>query len=146
MAFGGPNHLDLCVKNITSSISFYDTLLSGLGYVRGAVSEKTQTAMKTPLIAYMNADARFSITLRPAKLDHPYQRDAIGFHHLALSAVTKEQVDQVYDAMKHADVTVADPPAFYPDYVFMKEYYAVYFTDPDNLKIEVVYMRPHEAA
>jgi hypothetical protein len=43
---------------------------------------------------------------------------------------------------KH-DVTVVDPPAEYPDYG--KGYYAVYFLDPDGLKLEGMYFPPKRA-
>ena len=40
---------------------------------------------------------------------------------------------------KH-DVTVVDPPADYPDYG--EGYYAVFFLDPDGLKLEGMVFKP----
>jgi len=43
-------------------------------------------------------------------------------------------VDELYEFLKKEKITVVDPPADYPDYG--EGYYAVYFLDPDGMKLE----------
>jgi catechol 2,3-dioxygenase-like lactoylglutathione lyase family enzyme len=58
----------------------------------------------------------------------------IGFHHYAFELGKRADVDELYERLKKINATVVDPPADYPDYG--KGYYAVYFLDPDGLKLE----------
>jgi hypothetical protein len=52
-------------------------------------------------------------------------------------------VDDLYAFLRKNDVVVVDPPADYPDYG--DGYYAVFFLDPDGLKLEGMVFRPAEA-
>jgi hypothetical protein len=49
-------------------------------------------------------------------------------------------VDDLYAVLQKHDVEVVDPPADYPDYG--KGYYAVFFLDPDGLKLEGMVFKP----
>jgi len=46
-------------------------------------------------------------------------------------------VDRVHDLLVRDGITVLDPPAEYPEYG--PQYYAVFFADPDGMKLEVVH-------
>jgi hypothetical protein len=46
-------------------------------------------------------------------------------------------VDQFHGFLRSERITVLDAPAEYPQYG--KGYYAVFFADPDGLKLEVVH-------
>lgn len=68
-----------------------------------------------------------------------YHRKETGLNHLAFAVSSKEEVDQfVSEFLKVRNITTlyGSPKAF-PQYT--KGYYAVYFEDPDRIKIEVVY-------
>ena len=49
-------------------------------------------------------------------------------------------MDDLYEMLQRHDVTVVDPPADYPDYG--EGYYAVFFVDPDGLKLEGMVSKP----
>jgi len=60
-------------------------------------------------------------------------------HHLALKAETREAVDALYRTLMQMDAEILDAPAEYPKYG--PGYYAVFFLDPDGLKLEYVFSR-----
>jgi catechol 2,3-dioxygenase-like lactoylglutathione lyase family enzyme len=59
------------------------------------------------------------------------------FHHLAWRANSRDDVDAVHRLLVDHGVTILDPPAHYPEY--WGDYYAVFFEDPDGMKLEVVH-------
>ena len=91
--------------------------------------------MKTPLVGWGSANG--SVTLRPAKtatLGH--DRGQPGLNHLAFTAAHRPDVDRLYGLLKEIGAQILDPPA---EYAYFPGYYAVYFSDPDGVKIEFVY-------
>ncbi|MFO1351849.1 MAG: VOC family protein [Gammaproteobacteria bacterium] len=60
-----------------------------------------------------------------------------GLHHLALGAPSREAVDAAYRVLLAQGVDILDPPAQYDHYT--PGYYALFFADPDGLKLEYVY-------
>ena len=56
---------------------------------------------------------------------------------LAFGAPDRDAVDRVYGALQRAGVTILDPPAPYDQYA--PGYYAVFFSDPDGMKLEYVF-------
>jgi catechol-2,3-dioxygenase len=64
----------------------------------------------------------------------------IGFHHYAFELGKRRDVDDLYEVLKRHKIDVVDPPADYPDYG--EGYYAVFFTDPDGLKLEGMVCKP----
>ena len=71
---------------------------------------------------------------------HKHRIGNIGFHHYAFELGTRRDVDDLYEVLKRHKVNVVDPPADYPDYG--EGYYAVFFTDPDGLKLEGMVCKP----
>lgn len=60
-----------------------------------------------------------------------------GLHHLAFRAADRADVDALYALLQRIGAKVLDAPAEYPQY--SAGYYAVFFTDPDGLKLEYVF-------
>jgi hypothetical protein len=46
-------------------------------------------------------------------------------------------VDRIHQCLLAEGITVLDPPTEYPQYG--PDYYAVFFADPDGVKLELVY-------
>ena len=137
MARGGISHLALTVSDLARSADFYDRVLSFMGYQRVEVPQSTQLAMKTALLAWASPNG--SLTLRPAKAESAgkaHDRNAPGLNHVAFSAENREDVERLHHVLREIDATILDPPAEYP---YFPEYYAVYFADPDGLKLEFVF-------
>jgi catechol 2,3-dioxygenase-like lactoylglutathione lyase family enzyme len=138
MLRGSINHLDLTVSDLTASEPFYDSVLGYLGFARQAPPPGTSSSR--PTWHHHDPDQQlFSIALCPARAEAPpHDRFTPGLHHLAFHAESREDVDAFYRFLVESGVTILDPPAEYPHY--WPVYYAVFFADPDGLKLEFVYM------
>jgi len=57
---------------------------------------------------------------------------------VAFQAASRDDVDALHARLVERGVRVLDAPAEYPRYA--PGYYAVFFSDPDGLKLELVHM------
>jgi glyoxylase I family protein len=73
----------------------------------------------------------------------PYDRYAVGVHHVAFEAVSREAVDGCWEWVLTQEVVTESAPKEFPHYA--PGYYAAFFYDPDGIKLEVVY-EPTRAA
>ena len=73
----------------------------------------------------------------------PYDRYAVGVHHLAFEASSREVVDLSWQFVLAEGVKTESAPKEFPHYA--PGYYAACFYDPDGIKLEVVY-EPTRAA
>ena len=138
MARGGINHLALTVSDLARSAAFYDKVLGFLGYTRVEVPEATQTVMQTRLLAW--ASPTGAVTMRPAKGESAqkiHDRNVPGMNHLAFEAESRDDIERMHALLIEMGAQVLDPPAEYP---YFPGYYAVYFTDPDGLKLEFAFV------
>jgi len=142
---GTLSHIDISAGYAEKSIPFYHALLTGLGYTRvqidhpgfgGPIPERACWSLK-----YGNGE-RFDIEARPAhdkNRDRKYNRYEPGPHHLAFHADSLAVVDRIHlKCSKLARkcwtrlMTILGRRA-------IPGYYAVFFADPDGVKLEVVY-------
>ena len=106
------NHLRPTVRDPARSEPFYDAFLSELGWVQmprhddgRAWERRDPTAGPQWLILTPVADEH-----RDAP---PHDRFAPGFHHLALNAADRAQVDRVHTVLRALGGDVIDAPAEY---------------------------------
>ena len=132
---GTVHHVDLTVLDLAVSRSFYESILSFLGYQRSHQDAGgADWDLKGPDGAFC------SIGIKKAEGEgrgRPHDRYSPGLHHLAWRAVSRADVDRFHALLVEIGATVLDPPAEYPDYG--RGYYAVFCTDPDGLKLEYVH-------
>ena len=69
----------------------------------------------------------------------PYDRYALGVHHVAFAASSREEVDACAERLREAGAQIESEPR---EYDYAPGYYAVFFRDPDGIKLEVVHMPP----
>ncbi|MGI9431253.1 MAG: VOC family protein [Myxococcota bacterium] len=146
MPVSGPlSHIDLSVGDPAQSIPFYAAFFGALGYERQIpeISEFEGVAptRATWWIRYASG-ASFGIEVRPAAGEgrtRPHDRYAPGLHHLAFHAESRDRVERVHSAMIEAGARVLDPPTDYGGAAYSPGYYAVFFADPDGVKLEVVH-------
>ena len=80
-----------------------------------------------------------SVSLREAQSDAhavPYDRYAIGLHHLAFSASSRSVVDERAQWLRDERAQIESGPE---EYGYTPGYYAVFFYDPDGIKLEIVH-------
>ena len=130
------HHLDLTVRDPDVSFAFYDAVLSFIGYrARLRRADYCDWVIEGPQV-------RHSVGLLPARGDgarREHDRYSPGLHHVAWAAETREDVDRMHRHLVATGAVVLDAPADYPQYNEGRGYYAVFFADPDGLKLEFVY-------
>ena len=133
MRSGGVHHVDLVVSSIERSLPFYRDLLGPLGWHR--VSEVEGERGET--IWYLGG-RECSIGLREAQSDAgEVDRYAVGLHHLAFEVGSRAVVDERADWLRSTGALLESEPQ---EYTYIPGYYAVFFYDPDGMKLEILHV------
>lgn len=124
----GIDHIYLSVTDFARSEAFYDAVMETLGLHKGdkAIAGETHAHYLAP---------SFQLTIRPARSDAPFDPYRAGLHHLCFQAADRAAVEECHRRLTALGVAVT-APAVYPEY--NPEYYAVFFEDPDGIRLEVV--------
>jgi catechol 2,3-dioxygenase-like lactoylglutathione lyase family enzyme len=130
------HHLDLNVTDMKRSHAFYDRVLSHIGYRSVDYSVPDEAEGFDWLAPSLSGD-RFSIGLYQARGSLRHDRYSAGVHHIALTAPSREAVDDLYGVLLDIGAQILNPPREYPEYE--PGYYAVFFLDPDGIKLEYVF-------
>ena len=129
----GVHHVDLVVSSIERSLPFYSGLLGPLGY--HTVSEVEGERGET--IWYIGGPGT-AVGLREAQTKaEAYDRYRVGLHHLAFEADSRQEVDERAEWVRAQGLELESEPQ---EYAYIPGYYAVFFYDPDGLKLEIVYV------
>jgi catechol 2,3-dioxygenase-like lactoylglutathione lyase family enzyme len=126
----GLDHIYLAVSDLPRSETFYDTVFGLLDF------RKLDAPIGgEPHRHYFNKVMQISI--RPARggAHDPY---APGLHHLCLQVADKAAVEKIAQLLSAAGIEVT-APELYPQYA--DDYYAVFFSDPDGIRHEIVARR-----
>jgi catechol 2,3-dioxygenase-like lactoylglutathione lyase family enzyme len=131
------SHVDLVVSSIERSLAFYRDLLEPIGWtgLRRALGERGET------IFYLSVPGAgvAALGLRQKQSDAhgtPYDRYAIGVHHVCFDVQSREVVDERARWLREQGVTIESGPA---EYDYTPGYYAVFFYDPDGIKLELLH-------
>ena len=120
----GIDHLVIRVGDFEKSKAFYQGLFTFLGF---EISDEYDDA-----IGWTNGKTRFWIGPADAEgQKHKHRPGNIGFHHYALQLRSRADVDALHKYLQSIDATIVDPADEHYD-----DYYAVFFLDPDGLKLE----------
>ncbi len=127
----GIDHLVLSVGDFERSKEFYAKLLEFLGF-----KFKYDYA---DMAGWSNGKTLFWIAAADEQgKTHKYRKGDIGFHHYAFELSSRKDVDALGAFLRDNDMNVIDPPGEY----YGRNYYAVYFTDPDGMKLEGMIWAP----
>jgi catechol 2,3-dioxygenase-like lactoylglutathione lyase family enzyme len=120
----GIDHLVIRVSDYEKSKAFYGRLFQFLGF---EVSEEYDNA-----IGWTNGETRFWIGPADAQgRKHKHRIGDVGFHHYAFGLRSRADVDDLQKFLEETGTTIVDPAGEY-----YEDYYAVFFLDPDGLKLE----------
>jgi glyoxylase I family protein len=132
---GTINHVDLTVRDPDISRPFYEAVLGFMGYrqvsahPRGYDFDLERPGGGFCSVGIMRAEG--------GGRTRAHDRYSPGLHHLAWSAESRGDVDRLHALLLDIGATVLDAPADYPAYG--PGYYAVFFADPDGLKLEFMH-------
>jgi catechol 2,3-dioxygenase-like lactoylglutathione lyase family enzyme len=127
----GVDHLVLSVGDFARSKAFYAKLLDFLGFKLKYEYDD--------MAGWSNGKTLFWIAAADAQgRERKYRKGDIGFHHYAFELSSREDVDALGGFLNKNELTVLDPPGEY----YGRNYYAVYFADPDGMKLEGMIWAP----
>ncbi|MGY3778152.1 VOC family protein [Isobaculum melis] len=126
----GLHHLEIYVGDLQRSRQFYQYLLPKLGYT---LFQEWQAGF-----SYQATDGSYLVFVQTNKeyLANGYHRCNIGLNHLAFQVASKKEVDDFQHELKLRNVTLL----YEENYPFAggENHYAVFFEDPDKIKLEIV--------
>jgi len=132
----GLAHVDLVCGDVDASLAFYLAVLGPLGLLPPVCfpGERGET------IHYLRfpGDGQGSLGLRAAsgpEAGEPFRLYAPGLHHVAMAVESPADVDQAHARAVRAGAEVLHEPQRFPLYHPM--YYATFFLDPDQFRVEV---------
>lgn len=127
----GIDHLVLSVGDFARSKAFYNKLLTFLAFKLKHEYDD--------MAGWSNGKTLFWIAAADAEgRNRKYRKGDIGFHHYAFEMASRKDVDALGAFLEDNDVDIVDPPGEY----YGRDYYAVYFTDPDGMKLEAMIWGP----
>lgn len=129
------HHIDLTVRDAKASLAFYESVLGFMGYtLQGQTEAGFDFALETPGAPYTSIGI---LDARGPNAARVHDRYTIGLHHLAWTAESRAEVEALYQHLLKIGAKVLYAPAEYPEYG--PTYYAVFFSDPDGMKLEFVH-------
>ena len=125
----GIDHLVLSVGDLARSRDFYASVLGFLGF--------KLTYDGGGFVGWSNGKTLFWIAEADAQgRKRRHRKGDIGFHHYAFELASRKAVDDLAAFLDAQGMTVADPPDSYNG---DEKYYAVFFTDPDGMRLEAMH-------
>jgi len=121
----GIDHLLISVGDFEKSKEFYEPLMKFLGF-------DVEAEYEGSMMGWANGNTLFWIAAADAEgKKHKYRKGDIGFHHYAFRLRSRADVDALQAYLEEQGATIVDPAGEYYD-----DYYAVFFLDPDGMKLE----------
>jgi glyoxylase I family protein len=127
----GIDHIYVAVTDLERSERFYDVVMEVLGFRKNSF-----VLADDRHVQYFNR--HFGYVLRPAKTLRPFECYAPGLHHFCFRVEAERDVREVARKLKGAGIDTSEAKS-YPDYA--PDYVAVFFEDPDGLRLEVTNYR-----
>ena len=128
----GIDHLVLSVGDLARSKEFYGKVLGFLGF-----KLKYDQA---DMVGWSNRKTLFWIAQADAQgRKRKHRKGDIGFHHYAFELESRAAVDALGAFLESEGLPVADPPDSYNG---DDQYYAVFFHDPDGMRLEAMHYGP----
>lgn len=125
-------HIQVNVLDFEISKKFYLELFKILGWK--ILSEKEI------VIGWTNGESSFWMVGTEEKFKgNKFHRKNTGLNHIAFKVGSKQEVDEFSNKFlsDKKQIVLYDSPKEYPEYT--EDYYAVFFEDPDRIKLEVMY-------
>ncbi len=126
---GQLHHVEVNVSDLRRSTKFWGWFLELLGYRPYQKWSKGRSwRLGNTYLVLVQTEKKF--------LAVTYHRGRVGLNHLAFHANSRGHVDEVTRRLERKGVRILYPESH--PHAGGKEHYAVYFEDPDRIKVELV--------
>ncbi len=126
---GSLHHVEMNVSDLARSAALWGWLLSELGWAPYQEWDRGRSwKLGGTYLVFVQTAARH--------LTAPYHRGRVGLNHVALFAASRAQVDELTAAVRARGL-----PILYEDrhpFAGGPNHYALFFEDPDRIKVEIV--------
>ncbi|ASF39068.1 MULTISPECIES: VOC family protein [Halobacillus] len=129
MSEGLLHHVEIYVSDLEKSESFWGWFLEELGYHSYQKWEQGHSwKLGETYLVFVQTEDKY--------LDVAYHRCRTGLNHLAFQASSRERVDEMTKMLKEHNIKIL----YENQHPFAggEDYYAVFFEDPDRIKVEFV--------
>lgn len=127
---GAIHHVIVNANDLDAARAFYDWLMPRLGYPGRSDYGTT--------VGWWGDGGSFWVKQAAATFAADrFSKDRVGLCEIAFRVDGRADVDALHRALVARGATVLDPPREYP---YVPGYYAVFFADPDGLKLEAVHI------
>ncbi len=126
---GRIDHTIIAVNSYDKACRFYAWLMPKLGYPNMHDYDETR--------GWANESGSFWIKKAGAQFAaDTFSKDRIGLCEIAFHADNRAQIDELAQGVQANGGSILDPPR---EYDYVPGYYAVFFADPDGIKLEFVH-------
>ncbi len=126
---GTVHHIEIYVSDLGRTTEFWSWFLCELGYdIYQKWNEGISYKLFDTYLVFVQTEEKY--------LDMGYHRKRTGLNHIAFHAESRTMVDDITQRLKEKKIKL-----LYDDkYPFAggKDYYALFFEDPDRIKVELV--------
>lgn len=126
---GNIHHIELNVSDLENSIGFWGWFLEELGYQPFQVWDEGRSWKKDEMyLVFVQTKEQF--------VSEGYHRGRTGLNHFAFQANSRQQVDNLAKKLEEKGIEI-----LYRDqhpFAGGEQHYAVFFEDPDRVKVEFV--------
>ncbi|MDQ0208504.1 VOC family protein [Alkalicoccobacillus murimartini] len=123
------HHIEIYVSDLKISKEFWGWFLPELGYQQYQEWNEGQSwKLGDTYLVFVQVEEKFSKA--------GYHRKRVGLNHLAFFGESKLHVDELTERLKERGVKILYQE-MHP-YAGGEQHYAVYFEDPDRMKVELV--------
>src|SRR5579872_3670094 len=126
---GQISHIELYVSDLKKTLEFWRWFLSRLGYKKHQeFSQGESWILETTYVVFVQTEAKY--------LEPTFHRKRTGLNHIAFYADSKEEIDEIAKEVERRGLNI-----LYRDkhpYAGGNDHYALYFEDPDRIKVECV--------
>ena len=128
----GIHHVFITVNDLAISRPFYEALMPRLGY-------PARWEYPGESVGWLGAGGSFWVKqAAPQYAGERFAKDRVGLCEVAFRADGRDEVDTLARDVPSFGGTILAAPREYPEYV--PGYYAVFFADPDGIKLELVFL------
>jgi catechol 2,3-dioxygenase-like lactoylglutathione lyase family enzyme len=128
---GALHHVELYASDFEASVAFWDWFLGDLGYEEKNDWDGGRSWVRDPTTPYV-----VLVAAEDEYASEGYHRKEPGLNHLAFHARSREHVDETTEKLRERG-----RPVLYEDdhpHAGGPDTYALYFEDPERIKVELV--------